>query len=69
LIYLMPIDECPHCGARTPRIYSHRCKKQAANGHIAPNLAAELQAWIASVVAANLERESRVPPLVERRPS
>jgi hypothetical protein len=68
MIYLMPIDECPHCGARTPRIYSHRCKKQAENVHIAPNLAAELQSWIASVVAANLDRaESRIPPVVERR--
>jgi hypothetical protein len=67
MIYLMPIDECPHCRARTPRICSHRCKKQTENGHIDPNLASELQSWIASVVAANSDRgESRILP-VERR--
>ena len=68
MIYLMPIDECPHCRARTPRIYSHRCNKQTENSHIDPNLAAELQSWIASAVAANSARgESRTRPFVERR--
>jgi hypothetical protein len=56
VIYYMPIDECPRCGARTPRIFSHRCGKQEENGRVGAGLAAELQAWIASQVAAGSAR-------------
>lgn len=51
MIYLMPIDECPHCGARTPRIERHRCSKPKENGHLGNKLAAEHQTWIASQLA------------------
>jgi len=51
MIYLMPIDECPHCGARTPRIESHRCSKLQQNGRLGDKLAAEHQTWIASQLA------------------
>jgi hypothetical protein len=56
MIYLMPIDECPRCGARTPRIFTHRCSKQEENGRLGADFAAELQAWIASQVAAGSAR-------------
>ncbi len=51
MIYLMPIDECPHCGARTPRIERHRCTKPDENGHLRNKLAAEHQTWITSQLA------------------
>ena len=43
MIYLMPIDECPHCGARTPRVENHRCPKVEQNGRFGDKLAAEHQ--------------------------
>jgi len=51
MIYLMPIDECPHCGALTPRIISHRCPKPEVDSHPDSKLAAEHQTWIASQLA------------------
>jgi hypothetical protein len=51
MIYLMPIDECPHCAARTPRIESHRCSKLEQKGRFGDKLAAEHQTWIASQLA------------------
>jgi hypothetical protein len=56
MIYLMPIDECPHCGARTPRIESHRCPKVEQNGRFGDKLAAEHQTWIASQLATAQSR-------------
>jgi hypothetical protein len=65
MIYLMPIDECATCGARTPRIVTHRCLSQAANGRTSADLAAELQPWIASQVrAGSAGSESLSRPLV-----
>jgi hypothetical protein len=58
MIYLMPIDECPHCGARTPRIVSHRCAKPDENGRIGDKLAAEHQTWIASQLAISAQHRS-----------
>ena len=58
MIYLMPIDECPHCEARTPRIFSHRCPKQQENGHLGDKLAAEHQTWIASQLAISAQSRS-----------
>jgi hypothetical protein len=52
VIYLMPIDECPHCGARTPRIVSHHCPKPEEHTHLGDKLAAEHQTWIASQLAS-----------------
>jgi hypothetical protein len=59
MIYLMPIDECPHCGARTPRIDSHRCPKPNENGHLGNTLAAEHQTWIASRLAIAQSRSPK----------
>lgn len=56
MIYLMPIDECSHCGARTPRIFNHHCSKQEAGGRVGTEPAAELQSWIASQLAASSAR-------------
>jgi len=56
MIYLMPIDECPRCGARTPRIYSHRCPEHGENGRVGGDLAAESQSWIASQLASSSAR-------------
>ncbi len=56
MIYRMPIDECPRCGARTPRIVSHRCPKLEEDGHLGDTLAAEHQTWIASQLAASSAR-------------
>ena len=64
MIYLMPIDECPHCGARTPRIFSHHCPKQYENGRVQITLADEIQSWISGQVAtssARLEPSTRPP--------
>jgi hypothetical protein len=59
MIYYMPIDECPTCGARTPRIVRHRCPKQEDNTGIGDKLAAEFQTWIASqMVAASVRPEA-----------
>jgi hypothetical protein len=52
MIYFMPIDECSRCGALTPRIFDHRCTKEEADDRPGAELAAELQSWIASQVAA-----------------
>ncbi|MDP9244514.1 MAG: hypothetical protein M3O77_05475 [Chloroflexota bacterium] len=65
MIYLMPIDECPHCGARTPRIISHRCSKQEENGHIGDKLAAEHQTWIASQLAISAQSRSPKPRAID----
>ncbi len=63
MIFFMPIDECPRCGARTPRIFNHRCPKQE-NGRVGAELAAEFQSWIASQIAASSTRSgpSTRPP-------
>lgn len=65
MIYFMPIDECPRCGARTPRIFSHRCPKQEVNGRVGGELAAEFQSWITSQLAASSARSgpSTRPPV------
>jgi hypothetical protein len=65
MIYLMPIDECFRCGARTPRICPHSCPEQLTNGHIGPAFDAELQSWIGSLVAASSARSTSPTP---RRP-
>jgi hypothetical protein len=59
MIYLMPIDECLHCGARTPRIFSHRCPKPDENGHLGDKLAAEHRTWIASQLAIAQSRSPK----------
>jgi hypothetical protein len=59
MIYLMPIDECPNCGARTPRIFSHHCPSQKENGRVHATATAELQSWIAAQASA---RPSRLEP-------
>jgi hypothetical protein len=59
MIYHMPLDECPHCGARTPRIFKHRCPEQKENGRVHATAASEIQSWIAAQVAA---RPARVEP-------
>ncbi len=64
MIFYMPIDECPHCGARTPRIFSHPCPKPKGNGRVRSTLAGEIQSWIAGQVAAGstrLEPSTRPP--------
>jgi hypothetical protein len=58
MIYLMPIDECPDCGARTPTIASHRCAKPSENGRNGDKLAAEHQTWIASQLAISAQQRS-----------
>jgi hypothetical protein len=55
MIYFMPIDECSRCGARTPRIYNHRCPAQT-NGSVGAELEAELRSWIASQVTGSSAR-------------
>ena len=65
MIYLMPIDECPHCGARTPRIISHRCSKQEENGHLGDKLASEHQTWIASQLAISAKSRSPKPRAID----
>ena len=65
MIYLMPIDECPHCRARTPRIEGHRCTKVEQNGRFGDKLAAEHQTWIASQLAT---AQSRSPEQTTDRP-
>jgi hypothetical protein len=69
MIYLMPIDECPHCGARTPRIISHRCSKQEENGHLDDKLAAEYQTWIASQLAISAQSRSPKPRVIDLVPA
>jgi len=71
MIYFMPIDECPRCGARTPRIFSHRCPKQEENGRVGGELAAEFQSWIASQLAASSARSgpSTLPRSISGAPS
>jgi hypothetical protein len=58
MIFLMPIDECPDCGARTPRTDSHCCLKPKENSHLGNKLSAEHQTWIASQLA---NAQSRPP--------
>lgn len=67
MIYLMPIDECPRCGTRTPRIVSHRCTEQEEEGRIGDELAAEFQTWIASQVAASSARSGSAQAAIDLR--
>ena len=64
MIYLMPIDECHDCGARTPTIFKHRCSTEQ-NGGVQTTAAAEIQSWIATLVAARATR----PDPATRRPA